>query len=137
MRKFRKAKADGPVVAMRLANYDSPLLWIGLAMKQETLTVEFLVSSVFMMFVAGCVGGRSARSSEEYIDEKLLNARVTRALNESPEYKLNRVVVQSFGGVVQLSGFVNTPDQRSKATEIAQGVSGVKSVENNITIQSN
>ena len=110
-------------------------------MKQERLTILFLVLflSVFAvtMFVAGCAGDRYTRSSQEYIDDKSLNARVTAALNESPEYKLNSVSVQSFRGVVQLSGFVNTPDQRSKATEIARGVPGVKSVENNLSIKSN
>jgi hyperosmotically inducible protein len=56
-------------------------------------------------------------------------------LGESPEYKLNRVSVQTIGGIVQLSGFVSTPDQRSKATQIAQRVAGVKRVENSIAIK--
>ena len=110
-------------------------------MKQERLTILFMALfwSIFggTMFVAGCAGGRHARSSQEYIDDKSLNARVTNALNELPEYKLNGVSVHSFRGVVQLTGFVNTPDQRSKATEIARGVPGVRSVENNVAIKSN
>jgi osmotically-inducible protein OsmY len=109
-------------------------------MKRERLTTLFvaLFLSIFAitMLVAGCAGDRYTRSSEEYIDDKSLNARITSALNESPEYKLNRVSVQSFRGVVQLSGFVDTPDQRGKATEIAREVRGVKSVENNIAIKS-
>jgi len=108
-------------------------------MKRERLTILFLVLfvSIFAvtMFVAGCAGDRYTRSSEEYLDDKSLNARVTTALNGSPEYKLNSVTVQSFRGVVQLSGFVNTPDQRSKAGEIAREIPGVRSVENRIMIK--
>jgi len=36
-------------------------------------------------------------------------------------------------GTVQLSGFVNTEDQKSKAVDIAKGVQGVKDVENKMT----
>ncbi|HEX5222057.1 MAG TPA: BON domain-containing protein [Verrucomicrobiae bacterium] len=109
-------------------------------MKRERLTIRFLVLflSIFgvTIFVAGCAGDRYTRNAGEYINDESLDARVTTALNESPEYKLNSVTVQSFRGVVQLSGFVNTPDQRSKAGEIARQVPGVKGVENNITIKS-
>jgi osmotically-inducible protein OsmY len=110
-------------------------------MKREKLTILFL--AVFLgifaitMCIAGCAGDRETRRSGEYIDDKSLSARVTSALNEAPEYKLNSVTVVSFRGVVQLSGFVTTPDQKGKAGEIAQQIPGVKSVENDIAIKSN
>ena len=109
-------------------------------MKGERLTILFVALFLSILtttiFVAGCAGDRYAQRSEEYLDDKSLNARITTALNAAPEYKLSSVTVQSFRGVAQLNGFVSTPDQRSKATEIARAVPGVKSVENNLTIKS-
>ena len=106
-------------------------------MKRERSTIPFLSLLAVTMFLAGCAGERYTRNSEEHIDDKSVNARVTAALNESPEYKLNTVTVHFFEGVVRLGGFVNTPDQRNRAGEIARQIPGVKGVENNITIRSN
>jgi osmotically-inducible protein OsmY len=43
--------------------------------------------------------------------------------------------VVTFKGTVQLSGFVDTHAQKSRADTIAKGVEGVKDVENNITVK--
>jgi hypothetical protein len=51
------------------------------------------------------------------------------------EYKFGDVNVTSFRGVVQLSGFVNTSDQKRVAGSIAEKVEHVKRVENNISIK--
>jgi osmotically-inducible protein OsmY len=85
--------------------------------------------------LTGCAGSRYERSTGEYIDDKALNSRVSSALDDNPDYKFSDVKVASFRGTVQLSGFVNTADQKSKAGEIAKAVQGVKGVENNITVK--
>jgi osmotically-inducible protein OsmY len=61
--------------------------------------------------------------------------RVFGALRDATEYKLGSVEVKPYRGVVQLSGFVNTPEQKRMAGEIAGRVEGVRQVENNITIK--
>jgi hyperosmotically inducible protein len=43
--------------------------------------------------------------------------------------------VETFKGVVQLSGFVNTKDQKNRAGDLARKVAGVTDVENNITVK--
>jgi len=45
------------------------------------------------------------------------------------------VTVQTFKGVVQLGGFVNSRDQKNRAGDLAKNVEGVKGVENNITVK--
>jgi osmotically-inducible protein OsmY len=45
------------------------------------------------------------------------------------------VEVKTFKGTVQLSGFVNTSDQKNRAGDIAKQVSGVKEIQNNITVK--
>ena len=81
------------------------------------------------------VKDQNERSTGEYIDDKSLNARVDSALRDNPEYKFDEVSVTSYKGTVQLSGFVNTSDQKAKAGDIAKQVEGVQDVVNNITVK--
>ena len=85
--------------------------------------------------LTGCAGNQYDRSTGQYIDDKSISARVHEALSDNSEYKFSDVNVDTFRGTVQLSGFVNTSDQKSKAVEIAKGVQGVKDVENKITVK--
>ena len=64
-----------------------------------------------------------------------MNSKVQDALEESPVYKFDEVRVMTYGGVVQLSGFVNTQDQKAKAAELARRVEGVHEVINNISLK--
>ena len=82
----------------------------------------------------GCAGDQNDRSTGQYIDDKSLGVRVHSALSDNPEYKFRDVHVNIFRGTVQLSGFVNTSDQKSKAEDIVKGVQGVKDVQNQITV---
>lgn len=68
-------------------------------------------------------------------DDKALIASVDSALGSNPDYKFEEVNVTAFKGTVQLSGFVNTADQKSKAGEITKQVQGVQDVVNNITVK--
>jgi len=38
-------------------------------------------------------------------------------------------------GVVELSGFVSSPDEKAKAAEVARSINGVKDVRNNISLK--
>jgi len=101
------------------------------------LTLYLAVPAASVALLCGCAGTPTERSTGEYIDDKSLNHRVKSALNNNEEYKFSDLNVTSFKGTVQLSGFVNTSDQKRKAAEIAQSVDGVKAVENNVSIKNN
>jgi len=85
--------------------------------------------------LSGCAGNQYDRSTGEYIDDKSLTLRVHNALSDNQEYKFSDVNVNIFRGTVQLTGFVDTSDQKSKAEEIAKGVQGVKDVDNKISVK--
>lgn len=93
------------------------------------------LASAAVTTFTGCAGDKSDRSTGEYIDDKSLTLRVHNALADNPDYKFNDVNVTVFRGTVQLNGFVNNSDQKSKAVDIAKGVQGVKDVQNNISIK--
>jgi len=86
--------------------------------------------------LTGCsTGSRYEQSTGEYIDDHTLSSRVKTALGEDNQYKYNDVKVDTFKGVVQLNGFVNTKDQKNRAGLLASKVDGVKDVQNNVTIK--
>jgi hyperosmotically inducible protein len=69
------------------------------------------------------------------VDDHKITAQIKSDLNHEPTYKFNDVDVKTFNGVVQLSGFVNTEDQKRRAAEIAQSVPGVAQVQNAISLK--
>ncbi len=83
----------------------------------------------------GCAGNRYERSTGESIDDSATTGRVKSALGKDAMYKYSDVKVTTFKGTVQLSGFVDTSEQKSRAADIAKGVNGVTEVKNNITVK--
>jgi osmotically-inducible protein OsmY len=82
-----------------------------------------------------CAGNQNQRSTGQYIDDKTLQHQVRDALDNNSDYKFGQVNVDVYRGTVQLSGFVDTSDQKSRAEEIAKNVQGTATVENNITVK--
>ena len=85
--------------------------------------------------VTGCAGDRYTQSTGERIDDRTASSRVKKALGADLQYKYDAVNVDTFKGTVQLSGFVNTKEQKNRAGDLARAVDGIKDVENNITIK--
>ncbi|MGH7950384.1 MAG: BON domain-containing protein [Limisphaerales bacterium] len=94
-----------------------------------------LSTTAAVLTVTGCAGSRYDRSTGEYIDDKSITMRAKDALSDNPDYKFGDVNVASYRGTVQLSGFVDTQDQKSRAGDIVKNVQGVKDVVNNITVK--
>jgi hyperosmotically inducible periplasmic protein len=69
------------------------------------------------------------------VDDKTLTKNILNALGSNPDYKFEEVNAIAYNGTVQLSGFVNTAEQKSKAGEIAKQVYGVQDIVNNITVK--
>ena len=104
----------------------------------KTLKVLSLVVGLgampLLLGVTGCTtGSRYEQSTGERIDDHGTSSRVKAALADDTQYKYDGVNVETFKGVVQLSGFVNTSTQRTSAGEVTSKLAGVKSVENNLS----
>ena len=85
--------------------------------------------------LSGCAGDHHRQSSGERADDSADSSRVRQALAADTEYKYGSVEVQTFKGVVQLSGFVNSRDQKNRAGDLAKRVGGIRGVENNIVVR--
>jgi osmotically-inducible protein OsmY len=110
-------------------------------MKKTLLTTKVLALALclgavpMLTVITGCAGDRYHQSTGEDIDDHGITSRVKDALSNDAQYKYDGVQVVTFKGTVQLSGFVDTSDQKSRARDLAKGVEGVKDVENNITVK--
>lgn len=87
------------------------------------------------LLFAGCAGSPTRESTGEYVDDSALTAKVKTALVKDEMVKSFEIKVDTFKGVVQLSGFVDNSDQKASAERDAQGVPGVREVKNNITVK--
>ena len=84
---------------------------------------------------SGCAATPTKESTGEIIDDSTITTKVKAAFVHDEVVKASQVSVETFKGVVQLSGFVDTSEQKSRAAELARGVSGVVDVKNNITVK--
>ena len=104
-------------------------------MKHAGKLLSALFVAVSLVSVVGCASGPQKEGTGEYIDDTAITAKVKAAILNEPTLKSAEINVETFKGVVQLSGFVKTQAEIDKATAVTRGVSGVKSVKNDIRLK--
>lgn len=77
----------------------------------------------------------SDRSAGRVVDDRRITSAVEDQLDNETVYKFSDVDVKTFNGVVQLSGFVTTDDQKQRAGALAERVPGVAQVVNGISLK--
>lgn len=100
-------------------------------MSKFKLAIGFLL----VLLVAGCAGGTTHESTGEYIDDTVLTTKVKTTILGDSRLKLLQISVETFKGVVQLSGFVDSAGAATRAVELARKVPGVKSVNNSLIVK--
>src|SRR5689334_15497279 len=73
---------------------------------------------------------KGTRTETQLSGDEQLARQVRSTLDSDPAYKFPNVNVSVFKGVVQLSGFAATTDQKGRAADLAKTVGGVRDVEN-------
>lgn len=95
---------------------------------------RFLVTIVLLSMVA-CASTPTKESTGEYFDDSIITTKVKAAILYDPFLKSAEINVETFKGVVQLSGFVSSQENVKRATELAQSINGVTSVKNDMRIK--
>lgn len=85
--------------------------------------------------VVGCQSTAKQEGTGEYVDDSVITTKVKAAILNDPMLKVAEINVETFKGVVQLSGFVSAPASVGRAAEVARTVGGVKSVKNDIRLK--
>ena len=100
-----------------------------------TLVTILALGGGVATFSTGCAGSATRESTGEYLDDATITTKVKGAFVKDPMVKALDVKVDTFKGAVQLSGFVDTAEQKSRAEQLAAGITGVTTVKNNITVK--
>ena len=102
-----------------------------------TLTHRFfaLIAAVLMALTLGCAGTSTTEGTGEYFDDTVITSKVKTAIFNEPSLKSAEINVETFKGVVQLTGFVNSRADIDRAVSVARGVPGVTSVRNDMRLK--
>jgi osmotically-inducible protein OsmY len=104
-------------------------------MTNITRKLAILASVLLMAMTLGCASTAKQEGSGEYVDDTVITGKVKAAIFNEPTLKSAEINVETFKGVVQLSGFVSSQAAESKAVEVARSVGGVKSVKNDMRLK--
>jgi len=88
-----------------------------------------------LITAAGCASTQKHEGSGEYVDDSVITTKVKALLFDEPNVRSGEITVETFKGIVQLSGFLNSRADIKKAGEIARSVKGVSSVKNDIQLK--
>ena len=91
--------------------------------------------ALMMVSLVGCASGPNKEGTGEYVDDAVITTKVKSAIFQEPNLKSAEINVETYKGVVQLSGFVSSATSSARAGELASGVKGVKSVKNDLRLK--
>lgn len=100
-------------------------------MKQLKYFSAFFMT-LALLFSLGCASTSTQEGTGEYVDDSVITTKVKAAIFNEPTLKSAEINVETFKGVVQLSGFVKYQADIDKAVEITRSVKGVKSIKNDM-----
>lgn len=91
--------------------------------------------SALLVSALGCATQSEPQSPGAYMGDSWVTTKVKTAILNEPSLKVLQINVETYEGVVQLSGFVDNAASRTKAAEIARSVQGVKTVKNELELR--
>ena len=104
-------------------------------MTNLTYKLATFVAVLLMATALGCASTAKQEGTGEYVDDTVITTKVKAAIFNEPTLKSAEINVETFKGVVQLSGFVSSAAAESKAVAVARSVAGVKSVMNDMRLK--
>ena len=97
--------------------------------------ISTIIPAVMLATLLGCASTAKHEGTGEYIDDAVITTKVKAEIFEEPGLKSAEINVETFKGVVQLSGFVSSQANIDKAVQVARAVKGVKSVKNDMRVK--
>ena len=97
--------------------------------------IGYFLATLIAVLATGCASTEKHESTGQYVDDTTLTAKVKAAIFNEPTLKSAEINVETFKGVVQLSGFVSSAAAQTKAVQVAKSVSGVVSVKDDMRLK--
>jgi osmotically-inducible protein OsmY len=104
-------------------------------MKKKNMLIGCFMVLMLMATLVACASTSKQEGAGEYVDDSVITTKVKSLLAADDFLKSFEISVETYKGIVQLSGFVDSQKAIDKAGEIARGVKGVKSVKNNLSVK--
>jgi hyperosmotically inducible periplasmic protein len=110
-------------------------------MSRTTRNALSAVLAAIAVALSGCASNNppeTKRTTGEFTSDAALTAKVKSAIATDVGARTAAAInIETYRGVVQLTGFVNSREQAAKAEAAAKKVDGVRSVKNDVRIKSN
>jgi len=104
-------------------------------MKKRNILIGCFMLLMLIAALVACASTSKQEGAGEYVDDSVITTKVKSLLAADDFLKSFEITVETYKGIVQLSGFVDSQKAIDKAGEIASGVKGVKSVKNNLNVK--
>jgi osmotically-inducible protein OsmY len=102
------------------------------AMHRFSAALIFTVLSTSML---GCAPTATHEGAGGYVDDSAITTKVKSVLLGTRGIDSTEITVETFKGVVKLSGFIESKEMIDAAVSAAQSVEGVQSVTNDMTVK--
>ena len=103
-------------------------------MRSSNRFIAFL-SAILLASLLGCASTPTHEGTGQYVDDTVITTKVKAAILDEPSLKSSEINVETFKGTVQLSGFVSSRNEISKAVEVTRAVKGVTSVKSDMRVK--
>jgi osmotically-inducible protein OsmY len=101
----------------------------------KSLALTALAAALAIANVAGCAVARDQQKVGSYVDDTALTTRIKTKFAEDSTVGAMSINVETLKGVVQLSGFAKSAEERSAAERLARSTTGVVDVRNDIIVR--
>jgi hyperosmotically inducible periplasmic protein len=98
-------------------------------------TLTALAAAMAVLTATGCAVLRDQETVGAYVDDATITTRVKARFVESKDVAASSIRVETLNGTVMLSGFAKNATEKTVAESLAKGVSGVRSVRNEIAVR--
>jgi len=103
--------------------------------EKRNIVIRYFVLLMMIATFEACESTFKQESTGEDIDDSVIRTKVNSLLAGDDFLKSFRISVETYQGMVQLSGLVNSQKAIDTAVEIARNVKGVKSIKNDLIVK--
>jgi osmotically-inducible protein OsmY len=104
-------------------------------MKNGSIVIRYFVVLMLIATFVACASTSRQEGTGEYVDNSVITTKVKSQLAADDFLKSFEISVETYKGVVRLSGFVDSQSAVDRAGQIAGSVNGVRSVTNNLKVK--
>jgi hypothetical protein len=115
-------------ISRRKANGES-------SMKKKNIAIRYFVTLMLMTTFAACASTSRKEGTGEYVDNSVITGKIKSQLAADDFLRSFDISVETYKGAVRLSGDVDSQSAVNRAGQIARGVDGVRSAENNLKVK--